>query len=134
MGSWLGQGQLAGPDGQLAGPGPAGCKALIGVTTSWTVVANMDPNSRIIKKNTSFGDEELPKHLAHLVHRPWHQLRSQKDNQSIHRTTQRHPDYSQKTQTKMVWTCHKIYWSGKNHPVRHIEREKKERQAEKELE
>ena len=31
----------------------------------------------------------------------------------------------------MVWTRHNIYWPGKNHPARHSEREKKERQAEK---
>ena len=94
----------------------------------------MDPHSRAPTKNTSHGNETLPKYTTHLVKRPCYQRGSACQDPAGNWTTRRPLDHRKKMQTAEVWSCLQFIRSGQNHLVRHSERRKKARQTEEEVE
>ena len=93
----------------------------------------MDPHSRAPKKNTSHGNEVLPRDTTHLIQRPCYQRGSPCQDPAGNRTTWRPPDHCKETQTTVVWSCFSFISSGQNYLARHSERGKKTRQTEKEV-
>ena len=93
----------------------------------------MDPHSRVLKKNTSHGNEVLPQDTTHLIQIPRYQRGSPCQDPAGNWTTRRPPDYGKETQTAVVWSCFPFIRSGKNHLARHSERGKKTRQIEEDL-
>ena len=90
----------------------------------------MDPHSRAPKKNTSHGNEVLPRDTTHLIQRPCHQRGSAYQDPAGNWPTRRPPDDCKEMQTAVVWSCLLFIRSGQNHLVRHGERGKKTRQIE----
>ena len=86
------------------------------------------------KKNTRYGNEDLPQHTTHLIQRPYYYRGNMCQNPAGNRTTRRPPNHRKETQTEVVWSCLPFIRSGKNHLARHSERGKKTRQTEKEVE
>ena len=93
----------------------------------------MDLYSRAPKKNTSRGNEALPKGTTHLIQRPCDQRGSPCQDPAGNRTTRRSPDRRKETPTAVVWSCLPFNRSGQNHLARHSERGKKTRQTEEEV-
>ena len=85
--------------------------------------------SRAPKKNTSHGNEMLPKDTTHLIQRPCYQRGSPCHHPAGNWTTWRSPDDRKKTQTAVVWSCFPFIRTGQNHLARHSERGKKTRQT-----
>ena len=65
----------------------------------------MYPHSRAQKKNTSHGNEVLPKVTTHLMQRPCYQRGSSCQGPAGNWTTRRPPDHRKVTQTAVVWSC-----------------------------
>ena len=89
----------------------------------------MDPHSRALKKNTSYGNEVLPQDTTHLIQRQGYQRRSPCQDPAGNWTTLRSPDDRKKT----VWSCLPFIRSGQNHLARHSERGKKTRRTKEEV-
>ena len=93
----------------------------------------MDPHSGAPKKNTSHGNEVLPRNTTNLIQRPCYQRRNPSQDQAGNRTTQRPPDHRKETQSTVVWSCLPVIRSGQNHLARHSERGKKTSYSEEEV-
>ena len=93
----------------------------------------MDPHSRVLKKNTSHGNEVLPQDTTYLIQRPCYQRGSPCQDRAGNRTTRRPPDHRKETQTAVVWTCLPLIRSGQNHLARHGKEGNKTRQTEEEV-
>ena len=93
----------------------------------------MDPRSRGPRKNTSHGNQVLPRDTTHLTQRPCYQWGSPCQDPTGNWTTWRPPDNHKKRQTAVVWSCFPFLRSGQNHLARHNERGKKTRQTEEEV-
>ena len=84
----------------------------------------MDPHSRAPKKNTSYGNEVLPRDTTHLIQRPCYQRGSPCQDPAGNWTTRRPPDHRKEMQTAEVWSCFPFIRSVQNHLARHSERER----------
>ena len=93
----------------------------------------MDPHSRAPKKNTSHGNDVLPRDTTHLIQRPCYQRGSPCQDPAGNWTTRRPSDDRKKTQTAVVWSCVPFNRSDQNYLAKHSERGKKTRQTEKEV-
>ena len=93
----------------------------------------IDPHSKAPKVNTSHGNEVVLQDTRHLIQRPCYQRGFPCQDPAGYRTTQRPPDHCKETQTAVVWSCLPFIRSGQN-LARHIERGKKTRQTEEEVE
>ena len=93
----------------------------------------MDPHSRSPKKNTSHGNEVLPRDTTHLKQRPCYQRESPCQDPADNWTTRRPPDDRKETQTAVVWSCLPFIRSGQNHLARHSERGKKTKRTKEEV-
>ena len=93
----------------------------------------MDPHSRAPNKNTSHGNEVLPKDITHLIQRPCYQRGSPWHDPASNRTARRPPDHCKETQTAVVWSCLPFIRSGQNRLERHSERGKKTGQTVEEV-
>ena len=68
-----------------------------------------------------------------ILHISYKDYVTNEEEQAGNPTTQRPPDHHKETQTAVAWTCLPFIRSGQNHFARHIEKEKKTRQTEKEV-
>ena len=93
----------------------------------------MNLHSRAAKKNTSHGNEMLPRDTTHLVERPCYQRRSPCQDQAGNRITRRPPNQWKETETAVVWSYLPFIRFGQNHLPRHRERGKKTRRTEAEV-
>ena len=93
----------------------------------------MDPYSRALKKNTSYGNEVLAQDTTHLIQRPCYQQGSPCQDPAGSWTTRRPPDNRKEMQSAVVWSCFLFIRSGQYHFARHSERGKKTRQTEEEV-
>ena len=93
----------------------------------------MNAHSRAPKKNTSHGNEVLPRDTTPLIQSPCYQRRSPCQDPAGNRTTRGPPDHRKEMQTAVVWSCLPFTRSGQNHLARHSERGKKTRQAEEKV-
>ena len=91
---------------------------------------NVDHNNRHWKEDTGIGDEIFPQISRYLVQRSHNQWGSESQNWKRHRAVWR-PDFSEKTQTEMVWARHTIIWTGQNYPTGNNSRKETKRQTEK---
>ena len=64
------------------------------------------------KKDTGTGDEMFPQTPRYLVQKSHNQWGSESQNWKRHRASWRPPDFSEKTQTGVLLTRHKITWTG----------------------
>ena len=99
--------------------------------TSVFLYAYMDPHSRAAKKNTSHGNEVLPKDTTHFIKKPCYQRGSQCQDPAGSRTTRGPHDHRKEIQAEVVLTCLPFIRSGQNHLARHSEKGTKTRQTEK---
>ena len=88
------------------------------------------PHSRASRKNTSHGNEVLPRDTTQ---RPCYQRGNACQDPAGNRTTRRLPDNRKETQTAVVWSCLSFIRSGQNHLARQSERGKKTTQTEEEV-
>ena len=93
----------------------------------------MDPHSRAPKKNTSHGNEVLPKKRKKNYTYHIKTTRKSAKIPAGNRTTRRPPGHRKETQTAVVWTCLPFIRSGQNHLARASETGKKTRQTEEEV-
>ena len=78
---------------------------------------NVDHNSRIWKKDTGTGDDKFQQTPKYLIQRSHNQWGSVSQNWKRHRAIWQPPDFSEKTQTEVVWACHTIIWTGQDCPT-----------------
>ena len=92
---------------------------------------DLDSNSRDREKDTDSGNEKFHTSPWHLVRRPYHQRRGEKQDSESHWTLQRTLDHCKKTQNEVVWACHKSFGTCQDSPPGHCTGREKERQTEK---
>ena len=92
-----------------------------------------DLHSRVIKKNTSHGNEVLLQDTTHLLQRPCYQWWSPCQDPAGNLTTQRPPDHRKEKQTEVIRTCLMFIRSSHNHLVRYSVRGKNTTWTEEEV-
>ena len=90
---------------------------------------NVDHNNRHWKKNTGIGDEIFPP-SRYLVQRSHNQSGSENQKCNSHLTIWRPPDFSEKTQTEVVWARHTIIWTGQDYSTGNSTKTETKRQTE----
>ena len=91
---------------------------------------NVDHNSRHWEKDTGFGDEMFLQTPRYLIQRSHNQWWHENQNWKRHRAVWRRPDFSEKMQTEVVRSRHKIIWTGQDYPTGNSTRKETKRQRE----